>query len=163
MCGQTHQNILFFRSGFVSEHIHVESRGGPQRPGTTTVQNKGNRGGVSRSQSSAGAIFFSSEWIPPQLVVSLETAAVSRTVARDPMSCLLHGNIFSPREKCCGEFYGIPKKKCFQRFMCLCFKDTRSNKQWENKTVFDQDFPDLGTYKGCTNSTKYCFSMRKYS
>lgn len=78
---QTHQNILFFRSSFVSKHIPTESSEDYSvwgALGTREIWEKTQ--GVSSKD-----ILFSSEWIPPKLVVCLEMTAIARTVAKDPL------------------------------------------------------------------------------
>lgn len=78
---QTHQNIPFFRSSFVSKHIPTESSEDYSvwgALGTREIWEKTQ--GVSSKD-----ILFSSEWIPPKLVVCLEMTAIARTVAKDPL------------------------------------------------------------------------------
>lgn len=97
---QTHQNILFFRSSFVSKYIHTESREDCSVWGafrTREIWEKAQR-------VSCKGIVFSSEWIPPKLVVCLEMTAIARTVAEDPLLAYFAGMSSDPGKLGAGNF-----------------------------------------------------------
>lgn len=127
---QTHQNILFFKSSFVLEYIHVESRewelfwimrtqGLRTREITARI--------VEESTYYEGKFLFSSQWIPQQLVVCLEMIELSRTVAREPLPDYIMGISLASEKKKAASYNGT--KYLFKALRASVWITPEANKQ----------------------------------